>query len=124
MKRTILERTIDVLQRRVPVGDGLDISALDVPARARFFTHYDSARARIEGAAALGETRHPIPALVLYREGLCSLARAHAVSAGTEGGDDGNVVERFTEWVASKHEPSARVLRHDLAFPGESPDTL
>jgi hypothetical protein len=124
MKRTILQRTIDGLRARVPVGDGLPISALAAPDRTRFFANYESARARLEGAAALGETRHPIPALLLYREGICSLARAYAVTAGAEATDDDGVVERFTEWVASKHEPSARVLRDDLSFPGGSPDML
>lgn len=119
-----LKRIAGHLRPLMPVGDGFDVAALPPADRAEFFTYFDSARARLDGAAALRESGHSIPALLLYRDGVSMLARAHAVSSRTGGAEDATAGDRFTAFIASKHEPTARVLRQDLTSSSEPPDAL
>ncbi|HEX4338003.1 MAG TPA: discoidin domain-containing protein [Polyangiaceae bacterium] len=116
-------RVFDALRASFAPEGAVDVGALPPADRARFFTYYDAARARLDGAATLGESGQAVPALLLYREGFSMLARAHSVTGAGVAPAEDLVVEQFIEWLASKHAPSARALRADLVAPDGPLDT-
>jgi hypothetical protein len=105
--------------------EGVDLGGLSASQRAEFHQHLDAAQVRLDGARQLQEAGKPLPALILYREGLSRLAKAHMASSGEEREvPDGEVaLGPFVDSLAARDPAAARALRENLIGPsGDAPN--
>jgi len=95
---------------------GFDTGPLAPSERARYYTCYEAARKRLDGAMQLGAASKSVPALLLFREGFVMLGNARRIAQGAQPGDDGaETLESFIESMEADLRAKASLLRGDLA---------